>query len=61
MPRLPRDELLSVEAILRQLHEAPGQIEALTANLSPAALRERPAAEEWSINENLAHLRANAD
>lgn len=61
VPRLPRDELLSVEAILRQLHEAPGQIEALTANLSPAALREQPAPDEWSINENLAHLRASAD
>jgi hypothetical protein len=61
VPRLPRDELLEVEEILRQLHEGPGQIEALTAMLSPAALRERPAPDEWSINENLAHLRASAD
>ncbi len=61
VPRLPREELLSVEEILRQLREGPGQIEALTAKLSPAKLREQPAPDEWSINENLAHLRANAD
>ena len=30
-------------------------------NLSPADLRRRPMPGEWSINDNLAHLRASAD
>jgi DinB superfamily len=59
--RRPRDELLDIEEILRQLRQGPQQIEALIGNLSPAELRARPAPGEWSINDNLAHLRASAD
>src|SRR5262245_24895313 len=60
-PRLPRDELLGVEEILRQLREGPRHIAAMTAGLPAAALGLRPMPDEWSINENLAHLRASAD
>lgn len=59
--RQPKDPELSAEEILRQLREGPRQIEVLTANLAPADLRTRPTPDEWSINENLAHLRASAD
>jgi hypothetical protein len=59
--RRPRDPELSVSEILRQLREGPRQIEVLTMNLSSADLRRRPMPGEWSINDNLAHLRASAD
>ena len=59
--RRPREELLDIEGILRQLREGPRQIEALTANLSPADLRRPPVPDDWSINDNLAHLRAASD
>ena len=59
--RLPRDELMSVEEILRQLHDVPEQIAGFTAELTAEELQARPGPEEWSINENLAHLRAAAD
>jgi len=59
--RRPKDPELSAEEILRQLREGPRQIEILTANLAPADLRRRPTPDEWSINDNLAHLRASAD
>ena len=59
--RRPREELLDIEGILRQLRVGPPQIEALTENLSPADLRRRLTPDEWSINDNLAHLRAASD
>lgn len=57
----PRDEALGIQEILRQLRQGPQQIAAMTAGLSSADLRKRPTSDEWSINENLAHLRASAD
>jgi DinB family protein len=52
---------LTTERILTMLAETPARIESLTANLSPTQLRTRPAPDEWSGNEVLAHLRACAD
>ncbi len=43
------------------LAETPTRIAALTADLSSEALQRRPAPEEWSANDVLAHLRACAD
>lgn len=43
------------------LAAAPPRLAALTADLAPAQLQTRPAAEEWSATEVLAHLRACAD
>ena len=59
--RHARNELWDVQEILRQLREGPEQIRELTAGLSAEDLRRRPAPDEWSANENLAHLRAAAD
>ena len=59
--RQPRNELLDVPEIVRQLREGPERIRALTTRLFAAELQRRPAPDEWSINENLAHLRAAAD
>jgi hypothetical protein len=53
--RQPRDELLGIEEILRQLRDGPPQIEAMTAGLSPAALRTRPMPDEWSITKLSGH------
>ena len=52
---------MEIEEILRHLRDGPPQIETITAGLSPAALRTRPTPDEWSITENLAHIRAAAD
>ena len=52
---------LTTEQVLTLLAAAPQRIGALTANLSAEALQKRPAPEEWSANEVLAHLRACAD
>ncbi len=43
------------------LPATPGRIEAITAGAGAEQLRARPAADEWSANEILAHLRACAD
>lgn len=59
--RQPTALLLDAGEILRQLRETPSRIQALTADLSAADLQRRPMPEEWSINDNLAHLRASAD
>jgi DinB superfamily len=64
MPTLRRpkqDDALSIDQILRQLRDGPRLIGATTSGLSPANLRLRPTPDEWSINDNLAHLRAAAD
>ena len=47
--------------MLALLAATPTRLAALTADLAPAALQTRPTAEEWSLNELLAHLRAGAD
>ena len=52
---------LTAEQVLILLAATPQRIAALTADLSPAQLRMRPAPDEWSANEVLAHLRACAD
>jgi hypothetical protein len=53
--------MLTVEATMAILPATPGRIEAITAGAGAGHLRARPAAEEWSANEILAHLRACAD
>ncbi|HET7081388.1 MAG TPA: DinB family protein [Chloroflexia bacterium] len=55
------DKPLPTAQVLTMLAAAPPRIAALTAGRDPAQLRARPAAEEWSANEVLAHLRACAD
>ena len=55
------DRPLSIEQVLTMLAAAPPRLAALTADLAPAQLQTRPAAEEWSAPEVLAHLRACAD
>jgi hypothetical protein len=55
------DKSLPTAQVLTMLAAAPPRIAALTAGRDPAQLRARPAAEEWSANEVLAHLRACAD
>jgi DinB superfamily len=52
---------LTIEQVLSVLDQAPQQIGALTAGLTPAQLLATPSREEWSANEVLAHLRACAD
>lgn len=52
---------LTSEQILTLLAEAPPRIAALTANLTTAQLQTRPAPDEWSANEVLAHLRSCSD
>ena len=55
------DESVTVEQVLALLGPAPARIVALTDGLLPAQLRTRPAPDEWSANDVLAHLRACAD
>jgi hypothetical protein len=52
---------LTLERILTLLRETPTRIAELTADLSEEALQMKPASDEWSANEVLAHLRACAD
>jgi hypothetical protein len=52
---------LPLEQILTLLRETPTRVAELTADLSPEALQMKPASDEWSANEVLAHLRACAD
>src|SRR5215469_12790150 len=52
---------LTLEQMLTLLRETPTRIAELTADLSPEALQMKPAPDEWSANEVLAHLRACAD
>lgn len=55
------DRPLTPEQILTMLAATPPRLVALTDGLAPEALRARPAPEEWSATEVLAHLRACAD
>ena len=57
----PSALFLDSDEILAQLRDTPLRIQALSAGLSPAELQRRPMPDEWSINDNLAHLRASAD
>lgn len=52
---------LTSAQILALLAGAPPRIAALTAGLQPAHVHTRPAPDQWSANEVLAHLRACAD
>jgi hypothetical protein len=55
------DKPLPIQQVLTMLAAAPPRITALTTGRASAQLQARPAAEEWSANEVLAHLRACAD
>src|SRR5688572_26379041 len=54
-------ESLTPEQALALLAETPRRIAELTAGVAATRLRTRPAAEDWSANEVLAHLRSCAD
>ncbi|MDJ0756734.1 MAG: DinB family protein [Ardenticatenaceae bacterium] len=51
----------TAEKILDLLGEQPKRIGALTADMTPAQLRQRPEADAWSAVDVLAHLRSCAD
>jgi DinB family protein len=55
------NKTFTIEQVVALLAETPPRIAALTADLKPAQLRNRPGDDEWSANEVLAHLRACAD
>ena len=55
------EKAYDAEKILTLLTEQPKSIAALTADLTPAQLRQRPGANAWSATDVLAHLRACAD
>ena len=55
MPVLPVEEVLAI------LAATPRELESMTAGLTETQLRTPPSAGEWSVSENLAHLRACAD
>ena len=52
---------LEAKAMLRDLASTPARLRELSRRLDDAALAVRPSADEWSANEIIAHLRANAD
>jgi hypothetical protein len=52
---------ISIEDVQSLLGVAPDRIRAMTSNVDPVCLTTPPAPGEWSVNEILAHLRANAD
>jgi len=56
-----RRRLLTIEEIRTALAENPKRIRSVTARLPAARLHAEPAADEWSANDVLAHLRACAD
>ena len=56
-----QSQSLAIERVLTLLRETPTRIAELTADLSPEALQMKPASDEWSANEVLAHLHACAD
>jgi len=55
---VPRTE---IDGYLRLLRGAPERIAAATAGVDDDRLHERSAAEPWSVNDILAHVRASAD
>lgn len=54
-------KILERDEVLELLNTTPARIEALVAGLTPKQLRTRPAEDEWSAVELLAHLRSCAD
>lgn len=52
---------LTIEQVLTLLAAAPPRIAAMTAGLTTAQLHAKPAPDEWSANDVLAHLRSCAD
>ena len=59
-PHVP-SRSLTIEQILTLLAATPQRLTTLTAGLAPGQLHTRPSADEWSVNDVLAHLRACAD
>ena len=55
------EKFLPIDQTLTMLAAAPPRIAALTSGLPPARMQTRPAPDEWSVNEVLAHLRSCAD
>lgn len=53
--RLTEDQILSI------LEETPPRLAAVTRGVTEEELHSAPEPGEWSVNENLAHLRACAD
>ena len=53
--------VLPVEDVLAILEATPRKLESTTVGLTAVQLRTPPTAGEWSVSENLAHLRACAD
>ncbi|HEX7165798.1 MAG TPA: DinB family protein [Acidimicrobiales bacterium] len=52
---------LTTDDILARLADGPRQIAGVAAGVAPARLRARPAPDEWSANDVLAHLRSCSD
>lgn len=55
------NKYLAIDKILTILKETPTRLKNLAAGLALAQLHTSPSADEWSVNEVLAHLRACAD
>lgn len=55
------EKILPSEQLLTLLTAGPPRIAAAATGLTSAQLRTRPAPDEWSANEVLAHLRACSD
>jgi hypothetical protein len=55
------DTKLTIDQVLTQLAEQPKAIAALTAGLPRARLHRAPSRGEWSLNDELAHLRSCGD
>jgi len=52
---------LTIEQVLTILAGSPARLAELTSGLTPVELKTRPAPDEWSANDVLAHLRACSD
>ena len=55
------DTVLSIAEVLTRLTEQPKALAACTAGLSRARVHTSPRRGEWSLNDELAHLRSCAD
>jgi DinB family protein len=55
------DTPLTIDQVLSQLAQQPKEIAALTARLPRARLHGSPRRGEWSLNDELAHLRSCSD
>ena len=54
-------ENLAIEQVLELLESNPRRLAGLTVGLSKQRLHAKPGAEQWSLNEVLAHLRSCSD